>query len=169
MGGGHDGGVSGEAEVVVGREGHDVLSGLDEATGGAEGIEVAGCAPASGVAYGVEALVGPGRPWARFGRAVPRADGRGVLGLVQAHDPHTSVIDAASVSTMRPISASVLVSGGMRTMTSPSGRISTPRSTAAAVTSRPHLRSSAGGSSSTPVISPQRRTSLTPGSPTMRS
>ena len=44
---------------------------------------------------------------------------------------------------MRSISSSVTVSGGMRITTSPSGRSSTPRRTAAAQTRRPH-RSAVG-------------------------
>ena len=73
--------------------------------------------------------------------------------------PVTSSMAAATASTMRSISSAVVVSIGMSTITSPSGRISTPRSTHAADTRRPQRRPSAGGASSMPTISPRWRTS----------
>ena len=66
---------------------------------------------------------------------------------------------------MQIFTATVEVSGGMITTTSPSGRSSTPRRTAPAQTRRPQRSAPSGGSSSTPAIRPNRRTSATPSSP----
>ena len=63
----------------------------------------------------------------------------------------------------------VVVSNGTITTTSPSGRISTPRATQAALTLRPQRSPSAGGSSSMPIISPCWRISDTPGNGATRS
>ena len=70
---------------------------------------------------------------------------------------------------MRTISSSVVVRGGMSTTTSPSGRSSTPRSTAPAQTRRPQRSPGPGGASSTPTMRPRWRTSATPRRGAMRS
>ena len=72
----------------------------------------------------------------------------------------SSIASCERVARCGAISSDVIVSGGMRTTTSPSGRSSTPRSTAAgARPAGPSAGRRAGGASSTPPIRPRRRTS----------
>src|SRR2546421_4295422 len=137
---GHDQRVLREPEVVVRREGHDGAAVGEELPLGPGGVEVARLAPATGVADGGGSGAGPVAP---------------------AHAAATSSIATDSASTIRRSWGEVIVSGGITTTTSPRGRSSTPRSTAAAQTRRPQRRPSRGGASSTPPMSPCSRTSRT--------
>src|SRR6476620_1165432 len=101
----------GETEVVVRRERHDGAAVGSELPLGPGGVEVARLAPAAGVADGARFGVGP---------------------LAPGHAAATSSIAPDSASTIRRSSGDVIVSGGITTTTSPRGRSSTPRSTAAA-------------------------------------
>ena len=75
--------------------------------------------------------------------------------------PARSSSPPTRASTIRTISSAVIVSGGMSTTTSPSGRNSTPRPTAPAQTRRPQRNPGEGGANSTPTISPRWRISRT--------
>ena len=112
--GGTHRGVLGEPEVVVRRERHQRVR--------VRRVERAGCPP---LTCGLDArrlAVGPVAPVAPSAPVAP-AVGSG---------RHATTSSSASVSacTMRCSSADVTVSGGISTTTSPSGRSSTPRSTA---------------------------------------
>ena len=105
-----------EPEVVVRGERHDVLT-VGEYAFRAMGVEVARSTPLSGVVDALRLVLGP---------------------VVPAHETSTSSSESTRTWTIWCSSADVIVSGGISTTTSPSGRSRTPRATAAAQTRRPH-------------------------------
>ncbi len=153
--GGDDGGVLGEAEVVVRRERDDGPAVGRELPFRAGRVEVDRGAPLPASRIGARLRLAP------LAQSGPRPLTRSSPVSV------TSSMASASACTIRWISSEVTVSGGISTTTSPRGRMSTPRSTAAAHTRRPQRSPSTGGASSMPPISPRRRTSATSGSDTI--
>ena len=103
------------------------------------------------------------RPWSRMASRLAVQPGRPSRRRSRLTRPRPRRSTRLERVDDASISSAVVVSGGMSTITSPSGRISTPRSTQPADTRRPQRSPSAGGASSMPVISPQRRTSATAG------
>ncbi len=101
----------GQAQIIVGCKRNDGRSVGQVAVGPVVAVEVLDGAP---TALGLDGFVALARP------------------LSPCHAAATSSMDSATAWTMRSISASVVVSGGIITTTSPSGRIRTPRAMAPA-------------------------------------
>ena len=166
VGGRHHGRMRAQSEIVVGRERHDRPT-LEQARR-PEGVELPGRAPATLVDDLIQGGPDPGVPEASSS-IVRRSMRMRRRSRRQRSSPATSSSPPSRASTIRTISSAVVVSGGISTTTSPSGRSSTPRATAPAHTRRPQRSPGAGGASSTPTISPRWRTSRTSARPATRS
>ena len=131
LGGRHHGRMGAQSEIVVGRE-------RDDRRRPRAGPPGRGRRTPAGRASGPRRRPDPGRP----GCGRPRCCRRRSCGWRARRGRPAP---QSSASTIRTISSAVVVSGGISTTTSPSGRSSTPRETAPAHTRRPQRSPGAGG------------------------